>query len=259
MYLWIVIATFIAILASFNLSVRPDMDRVFAETKAGVVITKFRALHNGVRDYFNSQSPDKTGLTYANYYPGDGVNVQPKEDGSINALTVDEVAPFLPFGYAKDGETLDDIASITGGGEIVSKVFCFDEGNTAEQCVSGVDGSCCSNQCIDDSNCSSIYVVSFTQMPSRWVNKISNMPSVDMISALSHMHGYGKDFGYTEVDDGKVVLSGGRFIVDNSNGAESFDKWEIFGAVVNDEDFQRLDCDKENYKQDNLFNEKRQR
>ena len=62
MYLWIIIATFIAMLASFNLSVRPDMDRVFAETKASVVITKFNALHNGVKDYFNSQAPAKTGL-----------------------------------------------------------------------------------------------------------------------------------------------------------------------------------------------------
>lgn len=222
------------------------MDRVFAETRAGVVISKFRALHNGVRDYFNSQSPDKTGLSRANYYPGDGVNVTQPEDGSIKSLTIDEVASYLPVGYAKDGASLDDIASLTGGGEIVSKVFCFDEGNTSEQCVSGVDGSCCSNECIDDSNCSSIYVVSFTQMPSRWINKVSNLPNADMISALSHMRGYGKDFGYTDIKDGKVILSGGRFMVDNSNGQEYFDTWELFPAIVNDEDFKRLECDKDN-------------
>ena len=251
MYLWIVIATFIALLASFNLSVRPDMDRVFAETRAGVVISKFRALHNGVRDYFNSQSPDKTGLSRANYYPGDGVNITQAEDGSIKSLTVDEVAPYLPVGYAKDGDDLDKIASITGGGEIVSKVFCFDEGNTNNQCVSGVDGSCCSNECIDDDNCSSIYVVSFTQMPSRWINKVSNMPNADMMSALSRIRGYGKELGYTDTKDGKSVLSGGHFVTHYTESGEqtetdSFESWEIFGAIVNDEDFKRLECDKDN-------------
>lgn len=251
MYLWIVIATFIAILTSFNLSVRPDMDRVFAETKAGVVITKFNALHNGVKDYFNSQAPSKTGLSRVTYYPGDGVNVQTTEDGTVSDLTVEEVSPYLPFGYIKDGEDLNDVATITGGGEIVSKVFCFAEGNTGEQCVSGVDGSCCSNECIADGECASIYVVSFTQMPSRWINKISNMPNADMMSALSHVRGYGKSIGYTQTEDGKIVLSGGRFVTHfSSDGTqiqdETFESWELFGAIVNDADFQRIGCDKEN-------------
>ena len=67
MYLWVVLATFIVALYSYNLSVRSDLDRVFAETKASVVIAKFRALHNGVKDYFNSQAPSKTGLTHVTY------------------------------------------------------------------------------------------------------------------------------------------------------------------------------------------------
>lgn len=249
MYLWIVIATFITLLASFNLPVRPDMDRVFSETKAQVVITKFNALHNGVKDYFNSQAPSKTGLTRVTYYPGDGVNVIAAEEGLAAALTKEQIAPYLPFGYIKDGETLDDVASLVGGGDIVSKVFCFAEGNTEEQCLSGGDGSCCSDRCLEDGVCAGIYVVSFTRMPTRWINKISNMPNADMLAALSKVRGYGKSIGYTLVQDGKVWLSGGKFVSHMApDGSQiqddTFEKWELFGAVVNDADFKSMECDK---------------
>ena len=224
MYLWVVLATFITVLLSYNLSVRPDMDRAFAETKASVVIAKFRALHNGVKDYLNSQAPEKTGQARVTYYPGTGVNVSTPEGSQASSLTVDDIRNYLPVGYIKADETLDDIANITGGGKIVSKVFC-------------------SNECIADDDCSSIYVVSFTQMPTRWINKISNMPNADMMGALTHMRGYGKDIGYTDIKNGKVILSGGQAV-------QHYDEYGnpvgIFGAIKNDADFQDMGCDKEN-------------
>ena len=45
MYLWVVLATFMVALLSFNLSIRPDADRAFMEVKAQTVLTKFRAQH----------------------------------------------------------------------------------------------------------------------------------------------------------------------------------------------------------------------
>ena len=156
----------------------------------------------------------------------------------------------MPVGYIKADETLDDIANITGGGKIVSKVFCFDEGETNVQCTSEVE-SCCSNECIADDDCSSIYVVSFTQMPTRWINKVSNMPNADMMGALTHMRGYGKDIGYTDIKNGKVILSGGQAVQHydehgNPVGERAFESFEIFGAIKNDVDFQDMGCDKEN-------------
>lgn len=248
MYLWVVIATFIAILYSYGLPVRPDMDRVFAESRAGVALTKFRALHNGVSGYFTSQSPEKTGQTYVTYYPGDGVNISSEEGSTGNALTVEQVSPFLPVGYAKEGDSLEDISNISGGGKIVSKVFCFDEGDTTKSCVSGVDGSCCSDSCLSDSGCTGIYVVSFTQLPSRWINKLSKMPNADMMGALTQVNGYGKNFGYTDTVDGKLVISGGFSKREAINAGQDykrvFEYHEIFPAVVNDPDFKELGCDK---------------
>lgn len=251
MYLWVVLATFISVLLSYNLSVRPDMDRAFAEAKASVVVAKFKALHNGVKDYLNSQSPEKTGQARVTYYPGTGVNISSQEGSQASSLTIDDIRGYLPIGYAKSDETLNDIANITGGGKIVSKVFCFNEGETDVQCTSSADGSCCSNHCIEDDSCSSIYVASFTQMPTRWINKISNLPNADMMGALTHMYGYGKDIGYTSVKNGKVTLSGGRIMqhydgYGNPVGGKVFESFEIYDAIVNDADFQEVGCARDN-------------
>ena len=133
MYLWIVIATFITLLYSFNIGLRADYDRVYAETRAQVVLTKFMAQHNAVKEYLNSQAPEKTGYTRVPYYPGDGYNsttgVDFSSDGSeveggINYQSILE--PYLPYGYHPDPET-------------VTKVFCIKDGEingNGPQCVS---------------------------------------------------------------------------------------------------------------------------
>ena len=259
MYLWVVLATFIVALYSYNLSVRSDLDRIYAETKAGVIIAKFRALHNGVAGYFNSQAPSKTGQTYVTYYPGAGVNInansQSSESGNESAtqaqkLEIEQIRNYLPVGYAKSGDTIENVATITGGGEIVSKVFCFDEGDTSQQCTSGGDGSCCSNRCLEE-GCAGIYVVSFTQMPSRWVNKITAAPNADMKMAVAKVRGYGKTFGYTDTIDGKLVLSGGRMVQEHDESGnpiddKKFEYFEIWQAVQNDPDFQAMGCNEQN-------------
>ncbi len=252
MYLWVVIATFITILLSYNLSVRPDMDRAYAETRASVAIAKFRALHNGVRDYLISRAPQLTGLTRVDFYPGDGVNISKTDgDGSqYKVLTYDLIKDYLPIGYAQEGKTLDDVANITGGGKIVSKVFCFADANTDAQCVSGVDGSCC-HISADGATGAKIYVVTFTQMPTRWINKVSNLPNADMMAAMAHVHGYGRLFGYTETRGGKLLLSGGKLVQNyddygNPIGAEKLERLEIYKAIKNDADFQKSGCNKEN-------------
>ena len=250
MYLWVVLATFIVALYSYNLSVRSDLDRVFAETKASVVIAKFRALHNGVKDYFNSQAPSKTGLTHVTYYPGDGVNITSQSETEEDVLTLDDVVDYLPVGYAKAGDTLEDIATLTGGGEIVSKVFCFEEGDTTKQCVSSIDGSCCSNDCLEDGKCSGIYTVSFAAMPSRWINKETLNPNADMKMAVAKVRGYGETFGYTQKTDGKLVLSGGHMVQEydasgNPVGDKKFEYLERYKAIQDDEDFKRIGCDQD--------------
>lgn len=281
MYLWIVLATFIVALYSFNLSVRTDLDRAYAETKASVVITKFRALHNGMAGYCNSQAPSKTGQDFVTYYPGFGINstTMAGADEDSDSPTVENILGYLPVGYAKAGDEIEDIANIPGGGEIVSKVFCFLEGVTTRQCdqdaegnVIPGEGSCCNNRCLEDGGCSGIYVVSFAQMPSRWINKETLAPNADMKMAIAKVRGYGKNFGYIDEVGGQLVLSGGSVKQNQSTtgtpdtgengeaqaGTESGETpaaggdtpsvnnknhFVIWDAVKNDADFQDMGCD----------------
>ena len=192
MYLWVIIATFITILYSYNISVRADLDRVHAETKAGVVVTKFFAQHNAVKDYFNSQAPSKIGQTYVPYFPGDGINSEVCENGSgKEACSIGEdIKPYLPMGYSEDPD-------------VTTKVYCFNDGDKSNNCSSGGGPSCCSNEF------AGIYVVSYRIIPSRWINRSTGMPNADLLGYMAKTRGFGKSFGYTDKVDGKLVLSGG--------------------------------------------------
>ena len=242
MYLWIVIATFITLLYSYNIGLRADYDRVLAETKAQVVLTKFMAQHNAVKEYLNSQAPEKTGETRVTYYPGDGYNSTTGADLASDGSEVeggtnykDMLANYLPYGYNPDEET-------------VTKVFCIKDGEingNGQQCVSGGDGSCCSDEF------TGIYVVSFREIPSRWKNHVTKLPNADLIGAMTRVGGYGHFFGYLDEIDGKLAIaSGSKFdrMVDNEDATDKvneqvFQYRNVLQAVLDDPDFQKKKCD----------------
>ncbi|MBQ8870915.1 MAG: hypothetical protein IJ019_06030 [Alphaproteobacteria bacterium] len=226
MYLWVVIATFITILYSFNLPIRADLDRAYAETKAGVVISKFHAQHNAVKDYFNSRARDKIGQSSVDYYPGDGVHISSGSGTDIGS----EIGKYLPIGFSEDTST-------------ISKVYCLENGDrAASQCTSG-ERSCCSDEY------TGIYVVSYRELPSRWINKVTKMPNADILGFMGKARGFGKNFGYTDTIDDKLILSGGQLIKEFDESGEQvgdakFEYHEIFEAVKNDPDFAK--CMSEN-------------
>ena len=246
MYLWIVIATFITLLYSYNIGLRADYDRVLAETKAQVVLTKFMAQHNAVKEYLNSQAPEKTGDTRVSYYPGDGYNsttgANLASDGSEveNGVNYKErLANYLPYGYNPDEET-------------ITKVFCIKNGDNSEvngngqQCVSDANGSCCSDEF------TGIYVVSFREIPSRWINHVTKLPNADLIGAMTRVGGYGRFFGYLdEVDGNLAIASGAKYdnrVQYHSAGDEinqtAFQYRNVLQAVLDDPDFKEKKCDK---------------
>ena len=229
MYLWVVIATFITILYSYNISVRSDLDRVHAETKASVTVAKFRAQHNAVKDYLETQSMARTGQTALTYYPGDGIHIKA---GTGNELSAD-IEKFLPIGYSEDLET-------------VTKFYCLEDGDgNNANCDSAGGPSCCGN------DYTGIYVVSYRILPSRWINKVTTLPNADVIGAMAKTRGFGRVIGYTDTIDGKLVLSGGRMKQEydelgNEVGEAQFEYQEIFKAVQDDPDFKDARCHQEN-------------
>lgn len=253
MYLWVILATFIAILGSYNLSVRPDMDRIHAENKATVFIDKFRYQQNALKDYLSSLGTFQTGQTRVSYFPEFGINIsscssnegEDDENGENKRIgCYNEDADFtkhLPLGYNLP----------TGDTAPVSKVFCFTNENYSTNCTSTATESCCSDEY------TGIFVISFQPIHSRWLHQASDDKyklNTDLLRALTKIPGYGSVIGYTTTESGEMVISGGQHITksvtttdEDGNSTttihDDIKYQKIFPAVQNDADFKRLDCD----------------
>lgn len=242
MYLWVIIATFITILASYNLSVRPDMDRAHAHTKAGVEITKFVVQHETALKYFAKiKEPEgesdvpATALKPGETYPKQVSDSDKEEEGSSEgSAPSSKFSDFLPFGLAEDKTVL-------------SKVFCFPEETTgadgesivstdySQQCDGNGPGedptkSCCAK------NPGAIYVVSMKKIPSRWLlknnDKNSSGIAADFLTTLKTTRDYARYMGYVAKSGDNYVVSG--YKTDNSDGKE------IFEAIAKDSDFKTM-------------------
>lgn len=229
MYLWVILATFITLLYSYNLSVRPDMDRVHAETKARVIIDKFMAQHNAFKDYLTSLETSKTGQLTVPYAPGQNINggndkdilssdckiYSTGQDGYVqedNKNCEAVIKGYLPLGYKLKSDPKDS-------NRIVSEIFCFDHDNNgyAEQCNISRDingGSCCNN------NNTEIFIITYQHLPKRWMNKETKTLNADFLGALSKVPGYGRIIGYTRHEGSDIILSGGQKTMDYSSGTE---------------------------------------
>jgi len=210
MYLWIVLGTFMVALMSFSLPIRPDMDRTNSDTKAQVVITKFRTQHNAFKRYIESksvklsemQANDEAGQSNTVvYYSGIGYSganyfEMPTSEDPAHMLSSTIVGganiPTTPNTFRsstdfakpfnKDVELADFRRFLPYGfekaGNIVSKVYCF-ANNTDEaynySTVCEADEHFSSATDVRANCCArsdvDVYVISWQPLPSRWVQK----------------------------------------------------------------------------------------
>lgn len=62
MYIWVVLATFLALLYSFNLSIRGDERRLAIEPLAEAEVSRFAIHHRMGQQYINVHSPKTTAI-----------------------------------------------------------------------------------------------------------------------------------------------------------------------------------------------------
>ena len=237
MYLWIIVATFMLALFYYNLSVRPDVDRSYMETKAQTVIAKFKIQHNAFIRYLDSQKVPASGAPsdpqFVSYIPGFGYN-----NGSLfncdeqEAETVQErIENYFPMGYTPDEGTY-------------SKVFCFEPTPLSDLGYTDYELNCNNPSVMADDTCCSVpyvkvYAVSWTQIPSRWLNR-SGKPVTDMMSVMSKSDGYGRNFGYvTTTDDFDVPVISGGIKLTSQSGPEEEPYQVIYTAITNDEEYKQ--------------------
>ena len=243
MYLWVVLATFIVAILSYNLSVRPDMDRTYMETKAKTAIARFKLQHTAFYSYIDSKrlKLDEQAVPGAavDYVSRVGYNNGHVIGTQSDKIKAEDIESFLPAGY-------------TPRSDIYSKVFCFqkDGNNSLEaeygeicETASGGTMTCCSKED------TIVYVASWQQIPSNWLNK-SGKPTSDMMLSIAKTDGYGKTFGYNQTKDSEdtsqesqnlpdyPVISGGfGYGINDTDTTFSLKYQRIFKAILDDEHY----------------------
>ena len=165
MYIWVILATFLAILASYTLSVRPDMRELsvtrIAEAALGRIIVQHEAA-----------------ITHIKYckYPYSGE--RNKVDYVPGIIAEDDLQAELPYGYVLD-ETF------------TSQVFCMNEDMTVAYDMAGTTNPC------DDKNGRRL-VVTYGPIPVRWMQLSGDgeRPNADFVKAIWNMVSAGEQFGY---------------------------------------------------------------
>lgn len=206
MYVWVVLATFLAVLASFALSPREDIRAVTVEPLAEAQVAKIVTRQKAALEYVKYRKKPYT------------VNPEAVEYAPM-VLSAGELEAYMPHGH---------IASPN----YVTKIFCMNEMMT----IAYGDQANCSNKH------NSKMVVTFGQVPLRWINLNSErgIPTADFMNAVRNMVDSGTSFGYTApVESGASTdrnISGSPMRLVDRDNSDLY----VPLAVVSDGDFNEI-------------------
>lgn len=204
MYIWVVLATFLAILASYTLSPREDVRKLTVEPLAEVYIAKMVTQHQAALSYVKYQKKPYTTSNQNEFAP--------------IALNKDHLQSYFPVGHSYTRE-------------FYSKIYCMDE--TAENAFPA------SAACREKKNKKA--VVTFAPIPLRWLNTHVDpeRPNVDFLNAMKNtVHG-GIIFGYiakTEDTTSVKNISHSPVLLINRDNEENY----IYKAIADDSDFREM-------------------
>jgi len=214
MYIWVVLATFLAILASYTLSPREDVRKLTVEPLAEVYIAKMVTQHEAALSYVNYRKKPYTTTNRNEFAP------IALDKGLLNN-DLDDTENYFPVGHSYTGE-------------FFSKIYCMDE--TAENALSIVNVP---DACQNKKNKKA--VVTFAPIPLRWLNTHVDpeRPNVDFLNAMKNtVHG-GIIFGYiakTEDTTSVKNISHSPVLLINRDNEENY----IYKAIADDSDFREM-------------------
>ena len=158
MYIWVLLATFIAILYSFNLPYRSDMRSVRVEPLAETVSTKFTMQHMNAISFVESDRKFDKSIA------GSGKKVF--------ALDEDDIKKFAPYGFVPDTDVYSEIVCLSPDDDTYA---------TAEACE-------------EDSE---VFLITYGPIPYRWRNVKTGKPNNDLLRSMKKVGAGGYIFGYS--------------------------------------------------------------
>ncbi len=164
MYLWVVLITFIAMLYSYNLSVRGDERRLAIEPLAEAEVSRFAMHHRMGQQYVKERTPKST----ENPYGIEGEIV----DYTSGILDYEsDLEPYRPVGFQ-----IND--------NYQTEIYCAMKG----------DWSTANPDCTAED--ADKILITYGPIPERWVNRSSDTPNNDFMNALSRIFEVDNTIGY---------------------------------------------------------------
>lgn len=180
MYIWVVLATFLAILYSFNLSPRSDMREIQVEPVAEAVISKLVIKQQAAGRFVADHSPPKakyddgTQATEIIYVAGI------LEDNTRIGANGHPFGEYLPFGF-------------NNSEDMKAEIYCLSAENYSM-----------TDECKLES--ARRFLFTYTLIPQRWINVKTGVPNNDFINAMKTIIGNDDRFGYTTMEGGKMHI-----------------------------------------------------
>lgn len=182
MYIWVVLATFMALLYAFNLSIRGDERRMAIEPLAEAEVARFAIHHRMGQQYIREHTP-KTDENPAGV-EGDFITY---DKGILNYNT--DLADYKPFGFqVKPYSASEDEGYKT-------EIYCSLEDDW------GTEAPSCSAEGV------ARFLVTYGPIPKRWLNRNSDTPNNDFLNALQNTFEIDNTIGYaTEATGSKYKM-----------------------------------------------------
>ena len=209
MYLWVIIATFVAALFALNVSIRSDIKELYVEPQAQTVVTKLYVQHRAAMNYLSKRDRNATTGTMG-YTQGE--------------LTAEMLEYDLPYGFQQD----------SGVSKFTTWVYCLDKDNLESSGAAALPASCtaalppsgggsgsggsggggsggaggdgsggggANPDLGDEANCcsgssTSVFLVTYGCVPVKWRDVRSGKPSATLLGAMKTTTGYTHGMGY---------------------------------------------------------------
>ncbi len=202
MYIWMVLATFIVMLAAYNLSPRADLMSQQQTPMAEAAITKFLVQHDAAVKYAKAKyeefykNPETGGIAPG---PIDGCKrektVDVDEDGNEveKETTTGDLCKFLPIGYKYEEKTYYSTIYCLNASEY-EPVTDEETGEvTLNQTV--VAGQTSDPEFCNDPDHNAVYLVTYGRIPERWKNVSTRKVLAEFYNAMHSKVAVGSSCG----------------------------------------------------------------
>lgn len=190
MYLWMILAAFLATLAAYVLPLRHDMDKMLDDPIAETVLMKMKIKHYTVQKMMRALTDDDDSVHYQATEHADDF----KKEGGVSI----NIESYKPYGF-----------NLSTDYHSVIKCFCYTPGaEGAEGTYNLTANNACNQEACDEGQVVKRGLLTYGPIPQHWLMKTSTgwTPSADLLAAFRKNFASGIKVGIIVENDGSYSI-----------------------------------------------------